>query len=313
MKILVTGATGFIGRALCIEAARRGLGVRAANRFFSSSSENDDCVAVGYIDGNTNWSDALKGCDVVVHLAARAHVINDNSHDPLMEFRKVNVEGTLNLARQAISVGLRRFIFISSIGVNGAETDGTPFGVMSEPVPHSDYALSKYEAELGLRKLALETGIEVVVIRPPLVYGLNAPGNFGTLVRWLQRGVPLPLGVVTQNRRSFLGLDNLVDLILTCVRHRKAVNQTFLVSDGVDLSTTEFLQRMGKAMNLPVRLLPVPTRFLAFTAKLFDKRATAQSLMGSLQIDISQTCEVLDWSPPVSVDEGIRRAVEVRG
>ena len=313
MKILVTGSNGFIGRAFCIEAASRGFGVRAASRFFSSSPENNDCVAVGSIDANTNWSDALKDCDVVVHLAARAHVMNETSHDPLMEFRKVNVEGTLNLARQAIAMGLRRFIYISSIGVNGAETCVAPFGVMDEPTPHSDYALSKYEAELGLRKLASETGIELVIIRPPLVYGPNTPGKFGALMRWLQRGVPLPLGAVTQNRRSLLALDNLVDFILTCVQHPKAMNQIFLVSDGVDLSTTELLQKMGQAMNRPVRLLPVPARFLVFTANLFGKRATAQSLMGSLQVDVSQTYEVLNWSPPVSVDEGLRRAVEVRG
>jgi len=313
MKLLVTGASGFVGKALCVEAVARGLQVRAVSRFSSGYLGKSECVSIGNIDSSTSWSDALNGCDVVVHLAARAHVMNETSHDPLMEFRKVNVEGTLNLARQGVAVGIRRFIYISSIGVNGAETDGAPFGVMDEPVPHSDYALSKYEAELGLRKLAFETGIEVVIIRPPLIYGPNAPGNFGTLTRWLQRGVPLPLGAVTQNRRSLVALDNLLDLILTCAQHPKAVNQTFLVSDGADLSTTELLQRMGRAMNQPVRLLPVSTKFLAFTANLFGKSATAQSLMGSLQVDISQTCEVLDWSPPVSVDEGLRRAVEVRG
>jgi nucleoside-diphosphate-sugar epimerase len=313
MKILVTGASGFVGRALCTEAANRGLAVRAASRCFSSFPEKSDRVSVGNIDGDTNWSDALKGCDVVVHLAARAHVMNETSQDPLIEFRKTNVEGTLNLASQAIAMGLRRFVYISSIGVNGAETRATPFGVMDKPVPHSDYALSKYEAELGLRSLAAETGIGVVVIRPPLVYGPNAPGNFGVLVRWLQLGLPLPLGAVTKNRRSFVGLDNLVDLILTCVQHPKAVNKTFLVSDGVDLSTTEFLKRMGKAMNRPVHLLPVPAGFLFFIANLFGKRSAGQSLMDSLQVDISQTHAVLDWRPPVSVDEGLRRAMEVRG
>lgn len=313
MKMLVTGAGGFVGKALCIEAVARGLKVRAVSRFSSCCLGKSECVSIGNIDASTSWSDALNGCDVVVHLAARAHVMIETSHDPLMEFRKVNVGGTLNLARQAAARGLRRFIYISSIGVNGAETNVAPFGAMDEPVPHSEYALSKYEAELGLRKLALETGIEVVIIRPPLVYGPNAPGNFGTLMRWLQRGVPLPLGAVKKNRRSLVALDNLVDLILTCVQHPKAVNQTFLVSDGVDLSTTELLQRMGKAMNRSACLLPVPTKFLKFTANLFGKRAAAQSLIGSLQVDISQTCEVLDWRPPVSVDEGLRRAMEVRG
>ncbi len=310
MKLLVTGANGFIGKAFRIQAITRGMKVRAANRLLSDCVEKDDCVSMGNIDGNTNWFNALNGCDVVVHLAARAHVMNEGSLDPLFEFRKVNLEGTLNLARQAVALGLRRFVYISSIGVNGAETFATPFAAMDKPMPHSNYALSKYEAELGLRKLALETGIEVVIIRPPLVYGPNAPGNFGALMRWLRRGLPLPLGAVTQNRRSLVGLDNLVDLILTCVQHPQAANQVFLVSDGEDLSTTELLQKLSKAMNRSVHLVPISTSFLAFAASLIGKNAVAQSLIGSLQVDISKTCELLNWSPPVSVDEGLRRAVE---
>jgi nucleoside-diphosphate-sugar epimerase len=236
--------------------------------------------------------------------------MNETSLDPLTEFRKVNVEGTLNLARQAVALGLRRIIYISSIGVNGAETPIAPFGLMDKPAPHSYYAVSKYEAELGLEKLAADTSIEIVIIRPPLVYGPKAPGNFGSLMRWLRRGVPLPFGAVTHNRRSLVALDNLLDLILTCVEHPKAAGQTFLVSDGVDLSTTELLQRMGRAMNLSVRLLPVPVSFMDFIFYFFGKRVMAQSLFGSLQVDISKTLEVLNWKPPVSIDEGLRRAVE---
>jgi nucleoside-diphosphate-sugar epimerase len=310
MKLLVTGASGFVGKALCVEAAARGFTVRSASRFLSDLSNSNECVVVGDINGSTDWSDALRGCDVVIHLAARAHVMNETSLDPLTEFRKVNVEGTLNLARQAVALGLRRIIYISSIGVNGAETPIAPFGLMDKPAPHSYYAVSKYEAELGLEKLAADTSIEIVIIRPPLVYGPKAPGNFGSLMRWLRRGVPLPFGAVTHNRRSLVALDNLLDLILTCVEHPKAAGQTFLVSDGVDLSTTELLQRMGRAMNLSVRLLPVPVSFMDFIFYFFGKRVMAQSLFGSLQVDISKTLEVLNWKPPVSIDEGLRRAVE---
>lgn len=312
MRLLITGANGFVGRALSLEAIAWGLSVRAASRSYSSLPAGIESVSVGDIDGRTDWHDALTGCDAVTHLAARAHVISDTTTEPFTEFRKINVDGTLNLARQAASAGVKRFVFISSIGVNGAETFNAPFVVQDEPAPHSPYAVSKYEAELGLKALALETGMEVVIIRPPIIYGPNAPGNFGSLMRWLSRGLPLPLGSVTQNRRSLVALGNLVDLILTCLQHPKAANQTFLVSDGEDLSTTELLQKMAKAMNRSARLLPVPVSLLAFAARLLRKTAVAQRLLGSLQVNISKTCELLDWKPPVSVDEGLRRAAQQR-
>lgn len=308
MKILITGANGFVGQALSLESFRRGFKVCAAVRELSTLPSYIDVVSVGHVDSSTDWSQALKDCDVVVHLAARAHV---RDSDPLEVFRKVNVEGTLNLARQAAAAAVRRFIFISSIGVNGAATSSAPFSHLDTPAPHSPYAVSKHEAELGLRELAGETGMEVVTIRPPLIYGPNAPGNFGSLMRWLMRGVPLPLGLVNQNCRSFVALDNLVDLILTCVLHPSAANQIFLVSDGEDVSTTELLQRIGKAMNRSVRLLPVPRVFLALMASLLGKKGMAQSLLGSLQLDISHTFEVLNWKPPISMDEGLRRAIGV--
>ncbi len=312
MRLLITGANGFVGRALTIQAIVRGLSVRAVCRSYASLPKAIECVSVGEIDSNTDWHDALRGCDVVVHLAARAHVMDDPAVNTLSEFCKVNVYGTLNLARQAVEAGVKRFVFISSIGVNGAETFSSPFIVQDAPAPHSPYAASKHEAELGLQALALETIMEVVSIRPPIVYGPDAPGNFGSLMRWLSLGLPLPLGNVTQNRRSLVALDNLVDLILTCVQHPKAANQTFLVSDGEDLSTTELLQRIGKALNRPARLLPVPVRHLAFAARLLGKGAVAQRLLGSLQVDISKTCELLDWKPPISVEEGLRRAAQKR-
>lgn len=311
MKLLITGANGFVGRALSLDAFRRGFRVCASVRNQSSLPSYIEVVSVGDIDSGTLWLQALNDCDVVVHLAARAHVSAETQGNSVEEFRKVNVGGTLNLARQAAAAGVRRFIFISSIGVNGAETSTAPFCHLSKPAPHSPYAVSKFEAELGLNKLAEETGMEVVTIRPPLIYGPNAPGNFGSLMRLLIRGVPLPFGLVNQNCRSFVALDNLVDLILTCVSHPKAANQIFLVSDLEDVSTAELVKKIGKAMNRSVLLFPVPTRFLSFMATLSGKKGVAQSLLGSLQLDITYTCEVLNWNPPISMDEGLHRAVGV--
>jgi len=242
-----------------------------------------------------------------VHCAARVHVMADTAANPLAEFRRVNVQGTLNLARQAAAAGVRRFAFVSSIGVNGAETFGLPFSAQDVAAPHSPYAVSKYEAELGLQALAAETGMEVVIIRPPLVYGLGAPGNFGSLIRWLRRGVPLPLGAI-HNQRSLVSLDNLVDLIVTCLTHPAAINQTFLVSDGEDVSTTELLRRMGQALGRPARLVPVPVSWLKLAAKLVGKPDVAQRLCGSLQVDIEKTRRLLGWTPPLSLDQGLKRA-----
>jgi UDP-glucose 4-epimerase len=310
--MLVTGANGFVGSALCAEAVSRGMAVRGITRASGDLPIGVENFAVGGIDGNTDWQDVLTGCEVVVHLAARVHVMADAAADPLEEFRRVNVQGTLNLARQAAAAGVRRFLFVSSIHVNGAETFQRPFTAHDEVAPHSPYAVSKYEAELGLQALAAETGMEVVIIRPPLVYGPGATGNFGSLMRWLKRGVPLPLGAI-HNQRSLVALDNLVDLIVTCISHPAAANQTFLVSDGEDVSTTELLRRMGQAMGKPARLLPVPASWLKVAAGLVGKSDVAQRLCGSLQVDISKTRELLGWVPPVSLDEGLRRAAAGHG
>lgn len=307
MKILVTGANGFIGSALCSEAVGRGIVVRGAARSPCSLPSNLESHLVGEIDANTDWQSALLGCDSVVHLAARAHVSKEAAPVPLQAFREVNFNGTLNLARQAVAVGVKRFVFISSIGVNGAATSQKPFSFDDDVAPHTDYALSKYEAEVGLREIANKSGMEVVIIRPPLVYGPKAPGNFSSLVRWVGRGVPLPLGSVVGNRRSLVALDNLVDLILVCVMHPNAANQTFLVSDGEDISTAELLHRVGRALKRPARLLNVPVKWLSLAAKLFGKKSLAQRLLGNLQVDISHTCQTLGWKPPIGVDEGLRR------
>lgn len=293
MKLLITGANGFVGSAVCAKA-QEAFSVIAATR--------DE---VGAIDAHTDWQTVLQGVDVVVHLAARVHVMNDTSSDPLNAFRLVNVAGTLNLAKQAVQAGVKRFIFISSIKVNGESTVlGQPFTADDTPNPLDAYGQSKYEAELALKQLAEETGLDVVIIRPPLVYGAGVKANFHSMMRWLNRSVPLPLGAI-HNKRSLVALDNLVDLILTCVKHPNAANQTFLVSDGEDLSTTDLLRRMAQALGKSAFLLPVPASLLELAARLIGKHAIAQRLCGSLQLDISKTRQLLNWTPPVSVDTAL--------
>lgn len=314
--ILLTGSSGFVGGAVLEAVQKRGMPVRTVCR----SPEQAKCfsdgesgaVVISTLGADTDWSAALSGIDVVLHCAARVHVMQDSAIDPLAEFRKVNVDATVNLARQAAQAGVRRFVFVSSIGVNGNATDGIPFGVTDTLAPHSGYAISKAGAELGLRQLAIETGMEVTIVRPPLVYGPNAPGNMRSMMQALRKRLPLPLGCVTKNRRSLVALDNLVDLLLTCIDHPAAANQTFLVSDGEDISTVDLLRRLGAAMGYPARLVPVPTPVLWAGAYLLGKRDMAQQLLGSLQVDIEHTRHTLGWTPPVSVDEGLRRAAGKR-
>jgi nucleoside-diphosphate-sugar epimerase len=237
--------------------------------------------------------------------------MNDKSTDPLAEFRQVNVEGTANLARQAAAAGVRRFVFLSSVKVNGEFThEGCPFTADDAPAPEDPYGVSKHEAEQLLRQIATETGMEVVIIRPPLVYGPGVKANFESMMRWLARGVPLPLSAVTQNQRSLVALDNLVDLIMTCLSHPAAANQTFLVSDGEDLSTAQLLKRMGAAIGHPASLFYVPPSMLKLGAQVVNKPGIYQRLCGSLQLDIAKTRQLLGWTAPVSVDDGLRRAAE---
>ena len=311
MTVLLTGASGFVGKAVLKTAQQRSLKIRPVFRSMDSAKRYSEAVLVSGLDGAADWSQALKGVDVVIHAAARAHIMREEALDPLAEYRRVNVEGTLNLARQAATAGVRRFVFISSIKVNGEATaPGRPFKADDAPAPEDAYGLSKAEAEAQLKQVAQETGMEVTIIRPPLIYGPGVKGNFASLVRWVHRGLPLPLGGVTHNRRSLVGLDNLVDLILVCADHPKAANQTFLISDGEDLSTTELLRRIGKALRRPARLLWLPAGAISLMAGLLGKKVISQRLLGSLQVDINKTCEMLDWKPSVAVDEGLRRAVE---
>ncbi len=304
-KILVTGANGFLGSSLCGTLQQAGYYVIEAVR---RNPKKTQC-SIGELSEFTNPISAFEGCDVVVHCAARVHVLHEKSLNSVDAFRVVNVHGTLNLALQAAAAGVRRFVFLSSIGVNGAETFRKPFTAQLEVAPHSPYAVSKYEAELGLHALAVETGMEVVIIRPPLVYGPDAPGNFGSLLRWLERDLPLPLGAI-HNQRSFVALDNLIDLIVTCITHPAAANQTFLVSDGEDVSTTELLRSMGKAMGHPARLVPVPVELLKLAATMLGKRSVVQSLCGSLQVDIEKTRRLLHWKPPLSLEQGLKKAAK---
>ncbi|WP_155877692.1 SDR family oxidoreductase [Desulfuromonas sp. AOP6] len=306
-KILITGVTGFVGRRLC---ARLKADARAVCCAVRRQSSNATEIVVGDIGPDTQWVEALRGADTVIHLAARVHVMNESMRDPLAAFQRINVAGTINLAREAVVAGVKRFIFLSTVKINGEETTADqPFTEQDAPHPQDPYGISKHEAEEGLRLLAEETGLEIVIIRPPLVYGPGVKGNFSSMMHWVAKGIPLPLGAI-HNQRSLVGLDNLIDFIITCIDHPAAANQTFLVSDGEDLSTTALLRRVGQAMDKPARLIPVPMGMLKFGAQLLSKQAIAQRLCGNLQVDISKARNVLGWKPPVGLDEGLRRAVK---
>lgn len=306
---LITGANGFVGRALCAGMLLQGWQIAGGVRCQRQLPAGVRTVVVGSINGETDWLDALDGVNEVIHLAARVPVMNDTAVDPLAEFRKVNVDGTLNLARQAAKAGVKRFIFFSSIGVLGSETLLSPFSELSEPNPHSDYAVSKLEAEEGLKKICAETGMEFVIIRPPLIYGASAPGNFARLLRLVNLSLPLPLGAIN-NQRSMVSLENLVDFVNLCIIHPKAANQIFLVADGTDVSTPKLIRLLGEGMGKSVRLAPVPVKLLELVASVIGKQNMVQQLCGSLQIDIGKARNVLNWTPPVPVDEGLRRAAQ---
>lgn len=316
MTVLVTGASGFIGRHVIAELVQRSIKVRVARRQGTEDKFSVDNVEVVYLSGPgtaaTDWSDAVANCRVVIHLAARAHVLRDRHEDSVRAFRLANVDYARACGEAAAIAGVKRFIFMSSLGVHGGTSSAEPIRAVSPFKPHTPYACSKAEAERVLAEVVHGSNMKLTVIRPPLVYGPGAPGNFGLLVRAVASGLPLPLGSIKNNHRSFVAIDNLVDLIVTCLNHHGAADQTFLVSDGEDISTTDLLRRLASMMGKPARLMPVPVGWLAFGAQLLGKCEIYESLCGSLQVDISKTCSLLDWRPPVSVDEGLRRAVQQR-
>lgn len=312
MKILVTGTNGFVGLPLSQHLLTAGHQVVGTARYHDPlivANSKIDLKAIGDIDKFTDWQDCLSGVECVVHLANRAHVMDEQSNNPLAMYRKVNTEGTLNLARQAVASGIKRFIFISSIKVNGELTlPGEALTPNDQNIPIDSYGLSKYEAELGLNLLAEQTGLELVVIRPPLIYGPGVRANFLKMMQWVERGIPLPLGSI-QNQRSMLGIDNLIDFIDLCLTHPDAIGQTFLVSDDHDISTTELLKAIASGMHRPLRLLSIPQCFIEKLLILLGQRHISERLCGSLQLDISLAKKRLSWRPPHTFKDQLSKTV----
>lgn len=307
MKVLVTGANGFIGSALCAHLSDLGHEVIPIIR---RSSE----FPLGQIvltNDESMWKFVLNRCDVVIHLAGRAHIMRESDPDPLGAYRAANLEPTMQLALRAVEAGVKRFIFISTIKVNGEETMlGGVFKPDDSPRPSEPYSVSKHETEKALLSLALKTQLEVIIIRPPLVYGPSAKGNFATLLKCINQGIPLPLSAITNNRRSLVSLYNLMDLIVCCMVHPNASNQIFLASDGEDLSTHDLILKVSKALGVVSRLFYVPPLALRASAMIINKLDLYQRLCGSLQVDISKNQMLLDWNPPTSLDDGIRKAIQ---
>lgn len=321
-RVLVTGANGFVGRMLCQTLVERGFVVRGVVRGLAGvpppcradAGKKFHRVAVSNIGPETDWFGALHDIDAVVHLAARVHVMNNTSGNLLAAFREVNTAGTERLARQAAAAGVRRFIYLSSVKVNGEETGlsderrGLSFSEKDVPNPRDPYAVSKWEAEQLLHNISKETGMEVVIVRPPLVYGPGVKANFLHLLQWVEKGIPLPLGRVN-NRRSLIALDNLVDFLVRCLEHPAAAGQTFLVADGEDLSTPELIHRIGSQIGKPVVLLPMPSSLLRMVGRIVGRKKEVDRLCSSLQIDISKAKKILRWKPPVSVNDALRKTV----
>ncbi|WP_018076481.1 NAD-dependent epimerase/dehydratase family protein [Thiobacillus denitrificans] len=303
-RVLVTGAAGFVGRALCSQLTGAGQAVIPAVR---RGSELQGEVVIGDIGPSTDWRLPLAGCDAVVHLAARVHMMQESVQDPLALYREINTEATLNLAQQAAQAGVRRFVFISTIKVNGEGRDA-PYRETDAATPEDPYAISKWEAEQGLRRIAQETGLEVVILRPPLVYGSGVKENFRRLLDTVARGWPLPLGAI-HNRRSLLYLGNFVDAIRVCIEHPAAAGQTFLLDDGHPVSTPELVRALARAMGRPARLFPVPVGVLRLVGTMLGKRAPVARLTGSLYVDSSAIRSRLGWTPPYSLAEGLAETV----
>lgn len=308
--IAITGATGFVGSAL-FQTLRVNpkYTVKGFCRTLPKEGTTEGLLALGNLE-SADFTEALAGVDVVIHTAARAHIMEDEAVDPLAEYRRVNVDGSLNLARQAAQAGVKRFVFVSSIKVNGESTPlGEPFTTEQAPAPEDAYGISKHEAEEALRALCAETGMELVIVRPVLVYGPGVKANFLSMMAWVNRGIPLPLGAV-KNKRSLVALDNLIDLLVVCAEHPQAVGEVFFASDNNDLSTTEMLRAIGKGLGKSARLLPVPMGLLSMAFSLIGKKAIVQRLGGSLQVDAEKNQRLLSWQPPVSTAQAMQQTAQ---
>lgn len=318
MKVLVTGADGFVGRMLNKRLCSAGFAIRAATlepveagACYASQGEpvtaSIENVAIGDISSRTDWSEVMDGVDAVVHLAARVHIMRDDATNPLAEYRRVNTQGTELLARAAADAGVKRFVYISTIKVNGDTTRGRgPFSESDEPAPTDPYAHSKWEAEQSLRRIAEESSLELVVVRPPLVYGPGVRGNFLALLGLVDRGLPLPLGG-TRNARSLVYIENLCDFLARCVDHPGAAGRVFLVNDGEDLSTSELIRRLAGHLGKSVRLIDIPETPIRILAKLAGREEIVSRLFDSLVVDSKLAKEVMGWTAPVSVDDGLAR------
>jgi UDP-glucose 4-epimerase len=310
-RVLVTGADGFVGKVVCRRLIESGYTPRAGlwsaelwPALQAATPGLVESAILGDLGANPNLGAALKDVSAVVHLAARVHVMHDNAADPLHEFRRVNVAGTAALARAAVALGVRRLVFVSTAKVNGESTSGRPFAEEDPPAPQDPYAVSKWEAEEALRSIAAKTGLEVTIIRPPLVYGPGVRANFLRLMRLVERGLPLPLPD-TNNRRSLIGVENLADCLVRCATHPGAANQTFMVSDGEDVSTRELVVRLAQPLGRSARFLPVPELALRLAARLVRKEPALNRLLGSLELDSSKVRRTLEWEPPVTLDSGL--------
>ena len=315
MKILVTGANGFIGQRLCETLLKAGYFVREAVRHLPESvhslksSNNAEFVFIDDISQKTNWSMALKGIDCIIHLAARVHIMRETSGDPFTVFRKVNAEGTSLLARMAANAGVKRFVFLSTVKVNGEETEKHQFTERDTPNPHDDYSTSKWEAEQALHNISDAAGMEIVILRSPLVYGQGVKANFLRLLDMVNKNIPLPLSMVN-NKRSMIYIGNLVDAIIRCIEHPDAVNKTFLVSDGQDVSTPELIRMIAVALGKKARLFPCPAPLLKMIGNVAGKSSEIERLTGSLQIDSSKIRRELNWTPPFTMEQGLRKTAD---